>query len=322
MGAYVLRRLLIVIPTLVGVSLATFLAITLAPGDPLAVFLAPASEARVQLSEEDIALLRAKYGLDQPLPVRYVRWLGAVARGNFGVRLRDNRPVATIITERLGPTLTLMGTALLLSCLIGIPLGIVSALRRYTLPDYFLTVFAFVGVSVPEFFAGIALIYLVAVRADLLPVSGMYTPGTDPSLLDRLQHLVLPATVLALAQIGTLVRYTRSCMLDVLNQDYVTTARAKGLRERTVVFSHALRNALIPLITIVALLLPGLVGGAIVVEVVFQWPGMGLVFIDAASDRDFATAMALVVLTATVVVLSNLLADILYAVANPRIRYR
>ena len=322
MGAYVIRRLLIVIPTLLGVSLATFLAISLAPGDPLAVFIAPAPEARTQLSDEDIANLRQRYGLDAPLPVRYVRWMGAVAQGNLGVRLRDGRPVREILGERLGPTLTLMGAALGIACLIGIPLGIYSALRRYSLPDYLLTMFAFIGVSVPEFFAGIVLIYFVAVRADLLPVSGMYTPGSDPTFVDRLQHLILPATVLAMAQIATLVRYTRSCMLEVLVQDYVTTARAKGLRERVVIVRHALRNALIPLITVIALLLPGLVGGAVVVEVVFQWPGMGLVFMDAASDRDFATAMAIVVVTAIAVVLSNLLADILYAVANPRIRHR
>jgi peptide/nickel transport system permease protein len=320
MQRYVLRRLLITIPTLLGITIVSFVTISLAPGDAVAAMVMSNPEGR-PIGAQEIQALRARYGLDKPLPVRYLVWLRSVAQGNLGIRISDNRPVSDVIRERIGPTVELMGLSMLVACLIGIPLGVVSALKHHSRLDYTLTVAAFVGISLPEFFAAIGLIYLLAVRLDWLPVSGRLTRGADFSLVDHLLHLVLPVTVLALFRVAGLVRYVRSSMLETLYQDYVTTARAKGLATSAVVFVHAFRNALLPVITVLALMLPAMVGGAVIIETIFQWPGIGLLYIDSVNSRDYSTLMSLVLLTGLAVALSNLLADLLYAVADPRIRY-
>ncbi len=323
MFRYLIRRILIAVPTLIGITMISFALVNLAPGDPLISVIANLQGGRTRaLSPEVIEAMRVRYGLDQPAPIRYVFWLGQVARGNLGQRYSDSREVSELIfKERLGATVELMGAALAISIIIGIPLGIVSALKQYSRVDYSLTIGAFIGVSLPEFFVGLLLIYFVAVRLDLLPTSGMSTAGSAFSWGDHLRHLLIPAVVLSLAQLSSLMRYSRSSVLDVIHQDYVRTARSKGLWERTVILTHVFRNALLPLITVIGLMIPKLTAGSAVVEAVFQWPGLGSLYLEAVQARDYPTIMAIVLLTALVVLISNLLADIAYAFADPRIRY-
>ncbi len=319
MQRYLLRRLLISVPILLGVSIFSFVFIHLAPGDPVEALIDPVM--RADLGPEWVAQRRAELGLNQPLPVRYAIWLGQLAEGNMGFSLISRQPVGAQIQERLGPTLLLMGTSLLVAVVIGIPLGVLSAIRRYSILDYVATIGGFVAISTPSFFLGLGLIYVLSVNLHLLPTSGMFTLGVEPSVPDLLAHLVLPVTVLGLGQTPQILRYTRSSVLDVLRQEYVTTARSKGLSDDVVMVRHALRNALIPLITVLGLSLPNLLGGAVITEQIFQWPGMGWLAVRAVNGRDYPLLMGVILVTATMVLLSNLLADILYAYADPRIRY-
>jgi len=317
---YILRRLVVSVPVLLGVTIFSFLFINLAPGDPVLAFIDPA--ARGELGPEWVELRRAQLGLDRPLPVRYLLWLGEVARGNLGYSLVSGESVGRQLAGRLGPTVLLMGSALLVAILIGVPLGLLSAVRQYSLLDYLATVAGFVAISTPSFFLGLGLIYVLAVNLRWLPTSGMFTLGVEPTPGDLLAHMVMPVAVLGLGQAPLLMRFARSSTLEVIRQDYVTTARAKGLTERVVLIGHAFRNALIPLITVIGLSLPNLLSGAVITEQIFQWPGMGLLAIRAVSSRDYPLVMGIILVTAGMVLLSNLLADILYAVADPRIRYQ
>jgi len=304
---------------LLGVSIISFVFIHLAPGDPVEALIDPVM--RADLGPDWVAQRKTELGLNQPLPVRYAIWLGQLVEGNMGFSLISRQPVAAQIQERFGPTLLLMGASLLVAIVIGIPLGVLSAVRRYSFLDYIATIGGFVAISTPSFFLGLGLIYVLSVNLHLLPTSGMFTLGTDASLPDLLQHLVLPVTVLGLGQTPQILRYTRSSVLDVLRQEYVTTARSKGLSDGVVLVRHTLRNALIPLITVVGLSLPNLLGGAVITEQIFQWPGMGWLAVRAVNGRDYPLLMGIIMVTATMVLLSNLLADILYAYADPRIRY-
>jgi peptide/nickel transport system permease protein len=253
--------------------------------------------------------------------VRYVLWLKEVARGNLGFSYKDRQPINQKIRERIGPTLKLMGTALLLSLIIAVPLGVLSAIRQYSFLDYFATVSGFTAISIPSFFLSLAAIYIFALKLNWLPSSGMTTVGQPATFGDGAKHLILPALVLGLAEAAPLIRYTRSSMLEVIRQDYVTTARAKGLREGAVIWRHALRNALIPLVTIIALNLPRLLGGTVIIEAIFAWPGMGTLAITAVQARDYPVIMAINLITAFLILGSNLLADVIYAVIDPRIKY-
>lgn len=319
MGQYLLRRLLISIPVLLGITIATFAIINKAPGDPIDSLVSP--EAAAALGPEWAKQQREALGLNKPLPVRYVLWAGEVLKGNLGYSLKDRQPINQKIAERIWPTLKLMSMALLISLLIAIPLGIISAIRQYSWIDYLSTILGFTAVSIPSFFLALAAIYLLSLKLKWLPSSGMYTVGGQASFFDSFSHLILPATVLGLAEAAPLIRYTRSSMLEVIRQDYVNTARAKGLHERTVIWRHALRNALIPLITIVALNLPRLLGGTVIIEAVFAWPGMGTLAITAVQSRDYPIIMAINLITAIMILISNLLADLIYAIVDPRIKY-
>jgi peptide/nickel transport system permease protein len=312
--------MLISLPVLFGVTVFTFLFINMAPGDPVLALLD--AETRAELGPEGLELRRAQLGLTQPLPVRYVAWIGRLAQGNLGYSLISGEPVAESIRQRIGPTLKLMGTSLVVSVALGVALGILSAVRQYSLLDYVATIGGFVAVSTPSFFLGLGLIYVLSVNLGLLPTAGMYTLGVERTLGDDLAHMVMPVMVLGLGHIALLMRYARSSMLEVIRQDYITAARAKGLAERIVLLRHAFRNALLPLITVVGLSLPGLLGGAVITEQVFQWPGMGLLAIRAVSSRDYPLIMGIMLMSATTVLVSNLVADVLYAVADPRIRYQ
>lgn len=319
MGRYLLTRVLINIPVLLGITLATYFIINLAPGDPVTAMVSP--ETVALLGPDYLQQQREQLGLNKPLPVRYAIWLKEIAKGNLGFSLTDRQPIAGKIAERLGPTLKLMGAALLLGIAIAIPLGILSALRQYSLLDYFATIAAFGAISIPSFFLALGAIFIFALKLGWLPVAGMTTVGQPGSFLDSVKHLVLPASILGLGEAAPLIRYTRSSMLEVIRQDYVTTARAKGLRERAVIYRHALRNALIPLVTVIALGLPRLLGGTVIIETVFAWPGMGLLAITAVRGRDYPVIMAINLISAVMIVVSNLIADVVYAVIDPRIKY-
>lgn len=321
MSAYALRRLLIAMPILWGITIFGFVLLSLAPGDAVDAMVLSRQQGRFTLAGADLASLKHEYGLDQPVVIRYAVWLGQILQGNLGVRISDGANVSDLIHDRLPRTVELMGAAMLLGLLIGLPLGVFSALRQYSVLDYLTTVFAFVGVSIPSFFAAITALFIFAVWLRLLPVAGTVTPGHDPSMGDELYHLILPAVVLGLEFVAGFMRYSRASMLEVLRQEYVTTARAKGLGEWLVLTRHAFRNALLPIITIVGLSLPNLIGGAVIVETLFNWPGLGSLYLESIYQRDYATMMSMVVISGAVVLLSNLVTDLTYALADPRIRY-
>ncbi len=318
MSKYILRRLVLAIPILFGITLIDFVLINLAPGDPIIAMIDPAAP----IAPGELEVLRENLGLNQPFFVRYTIWLTEALKGNMGYSYVHSVPVSQRIQERLGPTLILTVTSLLISVVVGIPLGLLSALKQYSKLDYSLTFAAFAGISVPNFFLALAGIYIFALKLDVLPPFGMISLRTElPYTIDLLHHLLLPATVLGFASMASLMRFARTSLLEVLDQDYVTTARAKGLQQRRILSAHALRNALIPLITVLGLRLPGLFGGSVIIETVFSWPGIGKLAIDSITDRDYPQIMSLLLITAVLVLLANLITDIVYAYADPRIRY-
>lgn len=319
MGKYILRRLLVAIPILFGITLIDFMFINLAPGDPIMAMVS--AESGSAQGAVDAERLRQNLGLDKPIAVRYVTWLTEILQGNFGTSFSSKRPVLDRISERLGPTLLLTATAMLFSLLVGIPLGCIAALKQYTKIDYALTVLAFAGISIPSFFLAMAAISIFTLQLRLLPAFGMATVGEPFSILDRLRYLIMPSLILGLANTAAIMRYGRISLLEVLSQDYITTARAKGLGEIIVVARHAFRNALLPLITILALRLPGLFSGSVIIETIYSWPGIGQLSIEAINQRDYPQIMGLLLVTAVLVLLANLLADIAYAYADPRVRY-
>lgn len=318
---YIVRRLLTALPVLFLISVLSFSFIELAPGDAVAAMLMQSSGSLSGMTTEQLERLREMHGFDKPAHIRYLKWMQGMAEGNFGYRFRDRRPVTTLLAERIPPTLELMAVSLLIATVLGITLGVISALRQNSLLDYALTVFAFGGVSVPVFFIAMVAIFIFSLTLGWFPVSGARTPAVPPTLGDHLRHLILPALVLAVVIMGDIMRYARASMLDVVREDYVTTARAKGLSERLVIGRHAFRNALIPLITIIALKLPWVFGGAAILETVFQWPGLGSLFVEAAVGRDYYIVMAQLMVYGVAVLAFGLLADIAYSVVDPRIRY-
>ncbi len=319
MSQYVLRRLVLIIPLLFAITIVNYAIYVLAPGDPVSALVNP--ESMRFMTHADLDALREAMGLNKPVHIRYLIWLREALRGNLGWSTQMRLPVRHIIMRDLGNTLGLMGYALFFSTLAGIVLGIISALKPYSVVDYVLTGIAFGGIAVPGFFFALLLIYLVGLRLDWLPVGGIVTVGAPPSLVDRLRHMVLPVIALSYEGLATLLRYTRSSMLEVVRQDYITTARAKGLSERTVIIWHAFKNALLPIITVTGLRLPSLVGGAVLIESVFNYRGIGHTLVSAAVGRDYPLLMGGVLVTAIMVMASNLIADLAYAWADPRIRY-
>ena len=314
MSTYLVRRFGQAALLLWLVSMIGFAILHLAPGGPLAQFVLSS-----QMTQEDLDRIAQQLGLDRPLPVQYLDWLFRMLTGDWGTSYRDGRPVLEVIGGHLGATLELMVTATLLAILFGCWIGILGAIRRYSLFDYLATVGAMVALSIPTFWFGLVAIYIFSVELGWLPAGNRHTIG-DGSLLDLLHHLILPAMVLALVETAIWSRYMRSSLLDVVNQDYIRTARAKGLPEWRVLAGHALRNAALPMITLAGLQMPTLLGGALVTETVFTWPGMGRLFLDSISYRDYPVVMGILMLSAMMVLIGNLLADMLYAAADPRIR--
>ena len=317
MRQYIIRRFIQIIPIVIGITIVTFFLIKMCPGNPLKIML-----FNPDIKPEERARLERLYGLDQPIHIQYFKWLIRLLQGDLGWSLYTSRPVTKHILERIGPTALLAGTTLFLSFLIAIPFGILSATKQYSLLDYSSTVIIFFGMSLPIFFLGLVVIYIFAVRFGILPTSGMKTLGIPFSIWDRIKHLILPVSVLTFYQIAPVVRYVRSSMLEVIREDYVRTARAKGISERDVIYKHALRNALIPIVTIFGLSIPFIFNGAFITETIFAWPGMGRLAVGAVFQRDYPILMGTTLVTAILVLLGNLIADILYAVVDPRIRYK
>ena len=306
-------------PVLLGMTVLVFLLINLAPGDPVDMMF-PAQQGGV-VDEEYKARLRDRLGLNEPLSVRYLKWLREILSGNLGYSILTGVSVRSLIAERLLSTLELTVTAYLMSLAVGASLGILCGLKQYTFVDYAFTALSLASLSVPSFFLGLVLIYAFGVRLNWLPTSGLQTLGRPFSWMDHLLHLILPATVLATSLTATLARYTRSSMLEVLHQDYVRTARGKGLKEHVVVVRHAFRNALLPLITVLGLRLRFLVGGAVVIEQIFNWPGIGRLSVQGVIAKDYPVLMGVSLFIGAVVILANLVTDIAYAYVDPRIRY-
>jgi peptide/nickel transport system permease protein len=295
------------------VSAITFFLVNLAPGGPSALM-------RMDATPEQRDAIARRFGLDQPVPVRYAEWLGGALHGDLGTSMLTQEPVISRIADRLPNTLLLSALALTLSLVIGIPMGVISALRRGTPSDYALATFSLLGLSVPAFWLGIMLILTFSVNLQVLPSSGLATSGEAFSVTDRFQHLILPTLVLATTVLPTIVRFTRSAMLEVLNQDYIRTARAKGLSHAVITYGHAFRNALVPVISIVGTLVPRLIGGAVVTEAVFGWPGMGRLAVEAANGRDYPLIVGITVVVAAVVIVTSLVVDLAYTWIDPRIR--
>lgn len=302
---YIARRILITFPVVIGVTIITFSIMHLAPGDPARIMLG------VLASDEAVAELRSALDLDRPIPVQYISWLTRVARGDFGRSIQTRRPVLQTIWSRLPATLELTFAAMILSLLIAIPAGIISATRQNSAFDYGSMAGALFGVSMANFWLGLMLMLVFGLHLGWLPISGR----------GGLSHLILPAITLGTGMAALIARLVRSSMLEVIRLDYIRTARAKGLMERSVIYKHALRNALIPVTTVVALRLPMLFSGAVVTETIFAWPGMGRLLVTAIFERDFPVVQGTVLILALIVILANLLADIAYAYIDPRIKY-
>lgn len=324
MTQYIVRRLLMSIPVFLGITFLVYVGINLAPGDPINTMIP--FEQLAESTPQEIEAIRKSMGLDQPLIIRYWYWLNELAQGNMGRSFQQKAPVLDLLQDRIGNTIRLAVAALIISLAIGIISGVVMALNQYTWIDYALSIFTLAQWSTPPFFVALAAIYIFSVQLNWLPSFGMQSArGIETawhSFWDQLRHLIMPATILGLYGSATFARYTRASMLDVLRSDFVTSARAKGLHQRTVITRHVLRNAALPIVTVVGLNLANLLGGAVIVETIFAWPGMGRLGVAATIDRDYPLLMGVVVVGAIMVLLSNLLADIFYAVVDPRIRYR
>jgi len=316
MTSYIAKRMLAMIPMFIGVTALLFVSINLAPGGPEMIFVAETMQ--LDMAEQ----IRHSLGLDRPFHIRYFLWLGALVRGDMGRSLTGGGiPVATLIWERTGATLLLTGISLVLSVVGALLFGTVSAFRQYSWIDKLLTIIAYMGMSFPVFWLGIMLILLFAITLDWFPVAGMTTYGKEADILSRLSHLVLPVLTMTLVAVGRLTRFVRSSMLEVLTEDYLRTARAKGIAERVVLFKHALRNGLIPIVTVVGLNLRTLLAGAVLTETIFAWPGLGRLALMSVNRRDYPVVMGVNVAVTLLVLLANLATDIAYSIVDPRIRY-
>lgn len=322
MKQYLLRRAITIIPMLVGVTFLSFLVMNFAPGDPTTIYIDPTKPHTV----EELEIVRHNLGLDQPLLVRYVKWLGRTARGDLGFSFVSNRPVAKEIADRIPNTMALAVTSMFISFAVGSLLGVYSALNQYKPADYVISVVSLISLSIPGFWLALMLIMLFSGRLGWLPSVGMTSidvgPGFFEKIIDVAKHAIMPLIVSTGSGIASWARYQRSAMLEVVRQDYIRTARAKGVPEKRVMTHHAIRNAAIPVVTVLGMSLPGIIGGSALVESVFGWPGMGRLGVNAIFSRDYPVIMGVTLMTSFLTMAGTLIADVLYAVVDPRVRYR
>lgn len=313
MGKYIIKRILIAIPVLIGITIIDYGIMCLA-GSPLEMLQGP------RISEAAVEAKKIALGLDKPFYIQYFIWMEQLLHGNMGYSMKSYQPVADMIGSHLGPTLLLMGVSLIVSLIMAVPAGIYSAVYQYSKGDYAVVTASFLGSSIPGFFLSLLLIYIFTVRLGWLPSNGMITLGTEGGFTDIVKHMIMPVLVLAFSMAGSNIRYIRSAVLEILQQDYLRTARAKGIGRFKVIYKHALRNALVPIITVIGMEIPLLFGGAVIIEQVFSWPGLGLMTMSAITSRDYPVIMGVCLLSAVVVLAANLITDILYALVDPTIQ--
>lgn len=317
---FITKRILKAIPQLIIISMLLFGIIGLVPGDFVS------AQANPNMKPEQIARLREIYDLDKPLHIRYVKWATNAVKGNFGDSLSFNQPVSSVIGGYIWNSFYLSLTSLVITLLLGVPLGIICAVKQYSIFDRISTLFVFLSLSVPSFFLALILVKIFALNLKICPLSGMTTTGTDLTgisyFLDVVKHMILPVTTLSLLSIGAWMKYVRNCMLEVINQDYIRTARAKGLKEKVVIYKHALRNAAVPIVTYLGLCIPGLFAGSLITETVFAWPGIGRLAYEAIGNRDYTLLMGFNMISAVLLIAGNLLADILYSIVDPRVKLK
>jgi len=318
MCRYLIRRILLQgIPVLLGFSFLLYLIITIAPGSPVTHL-----RGVPDLDTSVIAQREAQLGIDQPFLIQYTTWLGRVLRMDLGLSFDSaRRPVVDLIRERMPATVILSIASIVLGWGIGIPVGILSARYQYSLFDYVITFLSFVGISIPSFFFGLALLYVCALKLNILPAGGFFLAGESHTLLGYLRYLFLPSLTLGLSSIASVARYMRASILEVINEDYLRTARAKGLQENIVIYKHALRNALLPILTLMGLMIPNIFSGAVIVESIFAWPGLGSLAIQAVNERNYPVIMGINLMFAVLIFFGSVIADVSYAFADPRIRY-
>lgn len=316
MPKYILRRIGLAIITFFGITVLVFMISSMASGSPLELLL-----SNQNISPAEVERQRIKLGLDQPIYIQYFNWLKTFFQGNLGESYRTGQPVMEMIMNGLWPTVLLAFSSVIVACLIAFPLGIQSARHQNRGWDNFSSLFSFLTTSTPSFFLALIFLYFFAVKLKLLPIGGMYESGQQETLSSLLQHLFMPAVVLGMQMVGSLIQYTRSSMLEVMREDYVRTARSKGLKERVVIIKHVLRNSLIPVVTYLGMEIPLLIGGAVVTEQVFSWPGIGNLMIKSIDSRDYPVVMGITVLVAVAVLVFNILTDLIYGILDPRIRY-
>jgi peptide/nickel transport system permease protein len=312
---YIIKRLLQAIPLLIGVSIIGFGMMHLAPGGPLAVY-----TLNPTITAQDIERIKHVFGLDQPVHIQYFKWASGIFTGNWGYTFFGGRPVLDVILERFPATLLLMGSAMSLAIIIGMLIGILGAVRRYSIFDYLATTGAMVALSFPTFWFGLMTIFIFSLKLGWLPSGGMFTLGGEEDILDLFRHLLLPTVVLALVLVAQWSRYSRSSFLEVIHQDYIRTAKSKGLSGARILLRHAFPNAVAPLIALAGIQLPWLFSGALVTETIFGWPGMGRLFVDALTMKEYPVLMGMIMITAIFVIIGNLLADVINALIDPRIR--
>ncbi|KAF5062941.1 Dipeptide transport system permease protein DppB [bioreactor metagenome] len=320
MKNYIIRRIIQMIPVFIGILFILFFILEQAPGTPVSNMMIP------KMTPEQKAELAQKLGLDVPWYERFVNWIGEALHGNLGYSINHKKPVVDVMKDYVGPTLLLSLVSLAISVIIGIPAGVISATKQYSITDNVLTVVSFIGISIPSFFFGLLLLKNFAVDIQIFPLFGLKDPllmSTNPvdKALDVAWHLVLPSIVLGLGSTASFMRYTRSSMLEVIKQDYIRTARAKGLKEKTVIYRHAFRNAVIPIITLLGFWIPSLLSGAVVTESIFALPGLGKISVEATMTRNYPLILGINAMLAVLTLMGTLVADILYAIADPRIRY-
>ncbi|MGI6096859.1 MAG: ABC transporter permease [Dethiobacteria bacterium] len=311
---YIIKRLLVIIPIFLILTFAVFVLSDMCPGSPVDII-----ASQVDLSEEAYKALEHSLGLDQPVVVRYGKWLLGIVNGDLGTSTRTKQSVSKMIAERMGASLSLMGTGLLLAIAIAIPLGVAAAWKPYSFWDNCSSTLVFLGSAVPSFFLGLCMLFIFAVKLNILPAYGMYTANAVPTFPDFLRHLIMPAFLVAFQNMGDIVKQTRGGLLEILNEDYIKTARAKGLSEKVVLIKHGLRNALIPVVTVISLLIPYVIGGSVVIEQIFGWPGIGSLLMLSIESRDYNVIMGITVMVCIVVMICNIAIDILYGMLDPRI---